>query len=235
MKRVLGVVGVSAVSVAVAVLVGVQLAPAEERGDLDRDARGGSSLEFVGRAEQVGPNITIFGYVTHVVALDDASLFAPTNPPVRNETNARISFQAHTTISQAFQVLPPPDVSSLFDVDSSGTLIFYFREAPSGRTFSNPSSFATGAPVASYALHFQDVVAALVGVDPTRGVVDSNGELCQQSAVAFNLQGERRILGHPGAQQHVFTHGWTVRTSPQPPQSFTHFGGHTDSLREGRC
>jgi hypothetical protein len=114
-------------------------------------------------------------------------------------------------------------------------LTFFFAETPSGRTFDNPASFATGAPIARYHLRFQDVVAALVGVDPNRGVVDSNGQLCQQSATAFRLGGETHRLGHPGTQQSVFTHGWTVRTNANPPQSFTHFGGHTDTLGDNRC
>jgi hypothetical protein len=234
-KRALGLVGVSAGTVAVALILGVQLAPAAERGDLGSDARGGSSIEFVGRAEQTGASISIFGYVTHVEGLEDASLFATANPLLRNETTARVSFKAQTQISQAFQVLPQPATSSLFDTDSSGSLAFYFQDSPSARSFDNPSSFGAGAPIASYTLRFQDVVAALVGVDPARGVVDSNGELCQQSVSPFTLQGAQHRLGHPGSEQQVFTHGWTVRTSPNPPRSFTHFGGHTSFLGDGKC
>jgi hypothetical protein len=234
-RRLSAVAGVSMVTAAVALFVGVQMAPAADRGDLGGDGRGGSSVEFVGRAEQNFLSISIFGYVTHVVGLDDASLFTTTNPLLRSETNARISFTATTTVNQAFQVLPRPAVSSLFDTDSTGTLTFYFTESPSGRTFADPSSFGTGAAIATYDLRFQDVVAALVGVDPNRGVVDSNGQLCQQTATPFRLAGDTHRLGHPGAQQNVFTHGWTVRTNSNPPQSFTHFGGHTDSLGDARC
>jgi hypothetical protein len=234
-RRLFAVAGVSAVTAMVALFIGVQMVPAADRGDLGGDAHGGSSVEFVGRAEQNFLSVSIFGYVTHVVGLDDASLFATTNPLLRNQTNARISFTATTTVSQAFQVLPQPAVSSLFDTDSNGTLTFFFTETPSGRTFDNPASFGSGTPIASYTLRFQDVVAALVGVDPNRGVVDSNGQLCQQSVTAFRLGGETHRLGHPGAQQSVFTHGWTVRTNANPPQSFTHFGGHTDTLGDTQC
>jgi hypothetical protein len=234
-RRLLTVAGVSALTAAVALFVGVQMAPAADRGDLGGDGHGRGSVEFVGRAEQNALAISIFGYVTHVVGLDDASLFATTSQFSRNETNARISFTATTKVSQAFQVLPRPAVSSLFDTDSSGTLTFYFAESPSGRTFDNPLSFESGSAIASYTLRFQDVVAALVGVDSNRGVVDSNGQLCQQSVNAFRLDGETHRLGHPGAQQGVFTHGWTVRTSATPSQSFTHFGGHTDTLGDASC
>jgi hypothetical protein len=235
MRRIVALTSVSAVTAALALVVGVQMAPAADRGDLGGDGHGRGSLEFVGRADQNGLSIAIFGYVTHVAGLDDAEVFATANPLLRNETNARITFTAQTQVNQAFQVLPPPATSSLFDVDSAGTLTFYFVQTPSGRSFGAPASFATGTPIASYALRFQDVVAALVGVDPTRGVVDSSGQLCQQSVTAFQLAGQTHRLGHPGVQHSVFTHGWTVRTSPNPPQSFTHFGGHTDVLSDGRC
>jgi hypothetical protein len=234
-RRLFGVAGISALAAVVALFVGVQIAPAADRGDLGGDGRGGGSVEFVGRAEQNGLSISIFGYVTHVEGLDDASLFATANPFLRNQSNARITFTASTTVNQAFQVLPQPAVSSLFDTNSTGTLKFFFNETPAGTTFDDPSSFATGTAIASYKLRFQDVVAAEVGLDPNRGVVDSNGQLCQQSATAFQLAGERHRLGHPGAQQSVFTHGWTVRTGANPPQSFTHFGGHTDTLGDTRC
>jgi hypothetical protein len=132
-------------------------------------------------------------------------------------------------------VLPLPALPSLFDVDSAGELAFWFSESPSGRTFDSPGSFATGTEVARHTLRLQDVVAALVGVDPSRGVVDGNGELCQQSATPFRLAGEMQRLGHRGLVQNVFTHGWTVRTSPSPPRSFTHFGGHTSPTGDGHC
>jgi hypothetical protein len=235
MGRLLGLGGVVIVAVAAALLGGVQLAPAAEPTAAGDDGQGRTSLEFVGRAEQHGAGITIFGYVTHLAGVDDAVLFAAPNAAARNETTARISFFATTTITQNFMVLPPPAQPSLFDVDSTGTLTFYFAETPSGRTFDAPSSFAAGTAVATNTLRFQDVVAALVGVDPSRGVVESHGELCQQSVVPFQLGGGVQRLGRRGLLQDVSTHGWTVRTSPNPPQSFTHFGGHASPLGDGRC
>jgi len=235
MRRVLGLGGVLFLAAAAALTLGVQLAPAADRSDADDRGRGGTALEIVGRAEQDGLNITIFGYVTHIVGVDDAALFAAPSPAARNETTARVSFLATTTIGQSFMVLPPPAQPSLFDTDSAGTLTFYFTDTPSGRSFSTPSSFGSGTAVATNRLRFQDVVAALVGVDANRGVVDSHGELCPQSVTPFRLGGEDRRLGRPGHPQEVSTHGWTVRTNALPPQSFAHFGGHTAPLGEDRC
>ncbi|MBV9328325.1 MAG: hypothetical protein JO352_31805, partial [Chloroflexi bacterium] len=178
---------------------------------------------------------THFGYITHLAGVDDAELFSDANPAARNETTAHLSFFATTSVEQNFMVLPPPNVPSLFDLDSSGTLTFYFTETPPARSFATPTSFATGVAVASNTVRLQDVVAALVGVDPSRRVIDGDGELCQWSSTPFRLGGEVRRLGHEGLLQKFASHGWTVRTSPSPPQSFTHFGGHTAPVGDARC
>ena len=235
MRRVLWVGLLPTIGALAALIAGVQLAPAAEGGDLGDDRPSPSSLEFVGRAEQVGPSVTEFGYITHIAGIDDGALFSEPNPAARNETTARLSFFASTTIAQRFTVLPSPAVPSVIDVDSSGTLTFYFTETPPARSFATPASFASGVAVASHTVRLQDVIAALVGVDPSRGVVDGSGELCQQSATPFRLGGEVRRLGRRGLLQSFASHGWTVLSSPSPPQSFTHFGGHTALLGEARC
>jgi hypothetical protein len=223
---------VSIATIAVAMFVGAQLAPAAERSEFGAGTRG-TNLEFVGRATQNGLSISIVGYVTRVADAREADLFATTDPLARNENTARLTYSASTTISQSFMVLP--QTPTLFDVNSSGSLTFFFSDAPGARSFDMPSSFGAGTPIAAYSVRFQDVVAALGGIDPNRGVVDGSGELCQTSASSFRIAGETRRLGHPGTQQSIFTHGWTTRTSPNPPQSQTQFGGHTTVIGGGRC
>lgn len=231
-RRRLGFSVLSIATVTTAMFVGAQLTPAAERGDFGGETRG-ATLEFVGRATQNGPGISIVGYVTRVADTPEADLFATTNPLARSENTARITFTAKTTISQSFMVLPQSP--TLFDVNSAGTLTFFFTDSPGVRTFDPPVGFASGTPIAGYSVRFQDVVAALGGIDPNRGVVDGNGELCQTSSSSFQLAGERRRLGHIGTQQSIFTHGWTTRTNPNPPQSQTQFGGHTTVIGDGRC
>lgn len=223
---------VSVATIAVAMFVGVQLAPAAERGDSGGETSG-TALEFVGRATQDGLNISIVGYVTRLAGVPEADLFATANPLARNENTARITYSSTTTISQSFMVLP--QTPTLFDVNSAGRLTFYFTDAPGARSFDTPSSFSSGTPVAGYSVRFQDVVAALGGIDPNRGVVDGHGELCQTSGSSFRIAGETRRLGRPGTEQSIFTHGWTTRTNPMPPQSQTQFGGHTTVIGDGRC
>jgi hypothetical protein len=228
-RRRVGFSVVSVATIAVALFVGVQLAPAAERGDFG-DETGGATLEFVGRAVQNGGSISIVGYLTRVAGVPEADLFAATDPFGRNENTARITFTASTTISQSFMLLPQSP--TLFDVNSAGPLTFFFTDLPSPRSFDTPASFGSGTPIGGYSVRFQDVVAAL---DTTRGVVDGNGELCQRSASSFRIGGETRRFGHPGTHQSIFTHGWTTRTNPLPPQSLTQFGGHTTAIGDGRC
>ena len=222
-------------ALAIAAVADLKLAPAAA--GQPRDEAMAATLEFVGRAEQVGSNVTEFGYVTHIAGVDDAALFSDPNPTARNETTALLSFFATTTISQRFTVLPPPAVPSLIDVDSSGTLTFYFSATPPARSFTSPGSFSVGTAVAADSVRLQDVIAAEAGIDPSRGVVDGNGELCQHTATAFQLGGEVRQLGHEGVAESFSSHGWTQLTHPSPPQSFTQFGGHTGPIsdRETRC
>ncbi len=225
-KRRLGFGFLSVAAITLAMFGGAQLAPAAERGDFGVDTPG-TSLEFVGRATQNGFSIAMSGYVTHVAGVSDADLFATADPLARGESNARITFSGSTTISQSFAVFGSGPSPTLFDVNSSGPLNFFFNES------GGPSSSPT--PIASYSVRFQDVVAALGGIDPNRGVVDGNGEMCQRAAATFRIGGETRRLGHPGTQQSIFTHGWTTRTNPLPPQSQTQFGGHTTVIGDGRC
>jgi hypothetical protein len=230
-RRRIGLSVVSIATIAVAVFAGAQLAPAAERGEFGDESRA-SALEFVGQATQDGASISIVGYVTRIAGIADADLFATTNPLARNENTARITFSASTTISQSFVVVPQNP--TMFDVNSAGSLTFFFTDAPAPRSFGTPGSFSSGTPVATNSVRFQDVVAALGGIDPTRGVVDGNGELCQTSATSFRIGGENRRLGKSGTQSTIFTHGWTTRTSPKP-QSQTQFGGHTTVLGDSRC
>src|ERR1700750_3421394 len=89
---------ISIATVVAAMFLGAQLAPAAERGDFGGETRG-ATLEFVGRAIQTGPSISIVGYVTRVADVPEADLFATNNPLARNENTARITFTATTTIS----------------------------------------------------------------------------------------------------------------------------------------
>ena len=232
-RRRVGFSFVSIATIAVALFVGAQLAPAAERGDFSAETRGGN-LEFVGRATQNGLGIAIVGYVTHVAGVPDADLFATTaNPAGRNENTARITFTANTTISQSFMVLP--QTPTLFDVNSAGTLTFFFTATPGARTFDPASGFDSGTPIAGNSVRFQDVVAALGGSIPIAVSSTVTASCVRHPGPRSGLPARPAGSGHPGTQQSIFTHGWTTRTNPHPPQSQTQFGGHTTVIGDGRC
>jgi hypothetical protein len=206
-----------------------------------RDGR--NAVEFVGHVEQVGPKVETYGYLTHINGLADASLFTAASPLSRNEKTARFTFHGTATVSQGFSVLagaaagPPASAPSAFDTDSRGTLTFYFQQPGADRTFANPATFMMGAAVAGYTVRFQDTIAALVGVDPNRGVLSGTGELCQRSLKSFTLAGHTYQLGRAHLFQRFSTHGWSVRTgiTPAGPTSFTNLGGNTEVFRSAGC
>jgi len=246
MKRLIGLSAIAVVIAAMLVLMGSRLAPAAAPGDppqvgVARDGRNG--VEFVGHVEQAGPTVETYGYLTHINGLSDASLFTTASPLGRNEKTARFSFHGTATVSQAFSVFAgavggaPPSAPSAFDTDSRGTLSFFFQQTGSDRSFATPATFQTGTVVSTYAMRFQDIVAALVGVDPNRGVLSGTGELCQRSVKSFTLAGRRVQLGRTHLFQRFSTHGWSVRTggTPAGPTSFTNLGGNTQVFRSANC
>jgi hypothetical protein len=241
MKRLLGLGFLAALVTVLMIVAGATVAPAA-RPEIGVVRDGHTAIEFVGHAEQAGSSFDSYGYLTHIAGLDDAALFADPNPANRNEKTARFTFRASAQVAQNFAVFagaaagPPPTAPSLFDVDSTGSETFYFgANGNSARSFTDPVSFTTGAVVATYGLRFQDAVAALVGVDPNRGVLSGTGELCQQSASPFRLGGQELRIGRVGLFQRIATHGWSVRTSATGPTSFTNFGGNTQVFDSGRC
>lgn len=246
MKR---IIGAGALAVAIAgmlVVMGTTLAPAASPAataqvGTARDGR--NAIEFVGHVEQVGLNVETYGYLTHINGLSDASLFATANPLGHNEKTARFTFHGTATVSQGVSVLAgaaagaPASAPSVFSTDSRGNLSFYFLQPGADRTFATPATFSMGTAVAGYTIRFQDVIAALVGVDPNRGVLSGIGELCQRSAKRFALAGHTYRLGRTHLFQRFSTHGWSVRTgiTPAGPTSFTNLGGNTQVFRSANC
>ena len=61
-----------------------QLAGAQHSGKDNSEDQ--SAFEFLGRSNQEGPNVTHFGYLTHIFGLADELLFA--SPNMRTEATA---------------------------------------------------------------------------------------------------------------------------------------------------
>lgn len=196
---------------------------------------GRTAFEYVGRLAQAGLSLTGYGYLTHIDGVPDSALFATANPLARNEQTARVTFVAHALPSQGFQVPNPSGTPALFALDSTGTETIFFSDKPSKRGWNDSASFARGTSIARYAVHFQDSVAALVPIDPNRGVVDVVGDLCQRSAAGFALNGEMLALGRTGLLVRTTVHGWSVRTSANGPSSVSMVAGNVVVTGQGSC
>ena len=62
---------------------------------------GQTAFEILGRSDQSGPQVTHYGYLTHLFGLTDEQLFADAN--VRTEATARFTFLAVTTLDSRHQ------------------------------------------------------------------------------------------------------------------------------------
>ena len=107
-------------------------------------------IEFIGRSDQNGNQITHYGYLTHVPGLPDSELFF--DPNVRTEATARITYSGTTTLNSR-HVLG----NIITTATSPGTLTFYVR-ASGGASFATPASFAVGTPVATLLLRYYNVL-----------------------------------------------------------------------------
>jgi hypothetical protein len=224
-----------ALALALAATAGAGRAPAAGPRVVGAPSGGRLAIEYVGRLAQAGAQLTAYGYLTHIDGVNDADLFSDPNPRARNEQTARFTFVAAALPRQGFQVPNPAGTPTVFDLDSAGSETFYFSAKPAKRAWSEPATFASGDVIASYAVRFQDSVAALVPLDPNRGVVDIAGDLCQQSAPPFALGGENIALGKAGTLARTTAHGWSVRTSDVGPTSVSMVAGNVIVTGKGSC
>jgi hypothetical protein len=129
-------------AVTLALALAAWLAPAAARAE--------SFAEFVGRSDQDGPQVTHFGYVTHLQGFTDAELFF--DPLVRTEATARLTFFATTTLNARHQV-----ANVITTATAPGPLTFYLRPGP-GASFGDPASFQVGDPVATMTVRYHNTL-----------------------------------------------------------------------------
>jgi hypothetical protein len=173
-------------------------------------ALGLTATEFVGREDQNGANFIAYGYLTYVHGLTDTLLFSSTNPLLNNETTARLTYYATASLTARSVI------SSVFTVNSIGTVIYYFNQTPNG-DFSNPNSFASGVPIVTGTVRYQDILNVQA---PNLGIATGTGEFTQVGIAPFTVGGQTFQLGRVGIQERIFTTGEGTRTDPITPKSF---------------
>jgi hypothetical protein len=168
---------------------------------------GATVVEFVGRVAQEGPNLTLYGYLTHVRGLPDAALFS--QPGIdQSEQSARF------TISARAQIVRRSVLDNIFVTSATGSATIYAN--PSGGSFDDPGTFERGTTVATYRFRLQNVISVFA---PAQGLASATGELTQVSARRFDAAGRDYRFGRRGQRERISLSGAGRLLDPTLPRS----------------
>jgi hypothetical protein len=176
-------------------------------------SNGQTAFEILGRSDQDGPQVTHYGYLTHILGLTDEQLFADAN--VRTEATARFTFLAVTTLDSRHQH------ENIITTSAPGELTLFLNQNP-GADFNHPPSFAGGKAIASYSTRYHNVLNVQA---PNQGIASASVELTQLNSSAFVLGNRRLRLGQPGLRARLTANGSGTRTQADPVRAFFLVGG----------
>jgi hypothetical protein len=167
---------------------------------------GTTTVEFRGRVLQsgaTGQSFTSFGYLIRASHAKRGDLFRGT--PL-SEATALLTAYA-TGVLQARTV----DMA-VHSLDIVGTMTVYQRKQP-GASFSNPSSFRVGTPVARYNMTLQDVLTVFA---TDTGLPTLTGDMLQTAAHALSGSLAGQTFGKNGTRLRFFATGLGQRITPAP-------------------
>jgi hypothetical protein len=152
------------------------------------------SLGFTGRNVYSGESVELFGYLTAVIGLERDLLFTDADVAPSPET-ARFTYAGSVPIASR------TDRADVTTTDAEGVLRIYLQvNDAAGASWDDPGSFATGEPVAEYAIRLVDTLQRQA---PGVGVLVGDGQLTQETATEFSLDGERYRFGAVGIAQRL--------------------------------
>lgn len=163
--------------------MGPAAAAASDPGGVATGPNGATTAEFRGRIAQTGPSGESFhsyGYLYSATGATASDLFAGTPYTVGS---------ALLTVDATGDLVARVFDQAVHALDIAGTLTVYQRSTP-GADFNDPSSFAVGTPVATFAVTIQDVLTVFA---PGKGLPTITGDMRQTSAgrLAGSLAGQR--------------------------------------------
>ena len=172
------------------------------------------AFEFLARSNQDGPNVTHFGYLTHLLGLADDLLFA--EPNVRTEATARFTFLAVTILDSRHEH------GNIITTSAPGELTLFLNQTLQA-DFNDSASFARGKVIASYSTRYHNVLNVQA---PNQGITTASVELTQLEANGFALGDHRLQLGRPGLRARLSANGQGTRTQVDPLRAFFLVGGN---------
>jgi hypothetical protein len=176
---------------------------------------GQNAFEFIGRVDQNDVDFSGVGYLTYIRDLSNADIYSnPLNP---FEDTARFTYVATATLtSRAI-------LTDVFVIDSQGTITFYFTQTPPNRSFDNVASFASGTPIATASIRYQDI---LLVQSANEGLATGVSDMVQLDAPAFTLNAQSYQFGEANLLYRLSTVGNGTRTNVAPPISFVLLAGN---------
>jgi hypothetical protein len=155
------------------------------------------AFSLVGRAVYAEDSVQVFGYLTDVIGLDPALLFADAVPSPQT---------ARFTYASAIPLASRGTRGDVTVYSGEGTVsIFYDEEA--GAAWDDPGSFADGEPVAELSLTLRDTLQRQA---PVGGGGVGNGRYRQDAAGEFVIGGETYRFGQSGIEGRLRTVGALV-------------------------
>jgi hypothetical protein len=214
--RYLSLVGLVGLCLILLLIVGWQLRPVQAASaQVGVGTAGQNAFEFIGRIDQNNLNFSGVGYLTYIRGLNNADIY--TNPLLSSEDTARFTYVATATLtSRAI-------LTDVFVIDSQGLITFYFTPSPPDRSFDNATSFASGTPIATASIRYQDI---LLVQSANKGLATGVSEVTQLNAPAFTLNGQSYQFGQPNLLYRFSTVGNGTRTNVDPPISFVLLAGN---------
>ncbi len=151
---------------------------------------GERSFALVGRNIYGADEVQLFGYLTAVVGLSPADLFAAA--PESVET-------ARFTFAGALKNTSSTSRADITTTEGSGTLQIFFNES-GGARWSDPASFRSGEIVAEFTIEVSDVLQRQA---PGVGVAVGDGKAVQIVSAEFTIEGAAVRFGREGMERRL--------------------------------
>jgi hypothetical protein len=152
------------------------------------------SLGFTGRNVYSGESVELFGYLTAVIGLERDLLFTDADAASAPQT-------ARFTYAGSIATASRTDRADITTIAGEGVLrIFLHEDAAAGASWDDPNSFAGGEPVAEFSIRLLETLQRQA---PGVGVLVGDGQLTQEMAAEFSLDGERYRFGAVGIAQRL--------------------------------
>jgi hypothetical protein len=150
----------------------------------------------VGRNVYSGDSVELFGYLTRVIGLERDLLFTAADAAARPALEtARFTYAGSVVIASR------NDRADVTTTSGDGVLRIYLQENDAaGATWDDPRSFAGGEPVAEYSFRLLDTLQRQA---PDVGVLVGDGQLNQETAAEFSLDGQPYRFGAVGIAQRL--------------------------------